>query len=543
MSTYTAEEFEAFVKIHQPQLDSISFPKALNTRLYQKLKSEEYDIGTRVRLIINKDIDKMMVAATENISENEDVYLIDHAWTFKYYEAYNTLKENKKLRYRMKNILNYSAKISVTNVSEEHKTERPNLLEYLKDMPDGPTIYNLDEYGIQGLDNINFKEDATEISLFGNKISDPYTVTDNLVKLENLKALWLNDNPIEQMCHNFDEIGEFLKSLEIINSKFTSKAGKWALLFCCKDQNIENFVDVKYLDLSGRDFLKIEDLTVFDEMVNLETLDISDHKNLLTAQSEEKGKVEKEIEGQKFEETGNFHTLDQFLKTVPQIKHLVCDDDVVEYIIKLNNESTLKDLLPNLQTVNKIGIQVSIDDYKTEKEVQEVLSRLWRYANTYRFSSTNKQDDNENYWYIMDEVGSSFMHSDVANIELHPFIFCSDLINTELSEGTVSPDPNQRITFSIAWPKKDITKDEIMYRDFLPRITEDEFRSARLSVWFKTPNKYYEDALQEYNSFEEMKDREEKFEENQNMDSKFLDKLKELERPVKVLPIYVSLII
>ena len=69
----------------------------------------------------------------------------------------------------MKNILNYSAKIGVTNVSEEHKTERPNLLEYLKDMPDGPTIYNLDEYGIQGLDNINFKEDATEISLFSIK--------------------------------------------------------------------------------------------------------------------------------------------------------------------------------------------------------------------------------------------------------------------------------------------------------------------------------------------------------------------------------------
>ena len=218
--------------------------------------------------------------------------------------------------------------------------------------------------------------------MFGNKISDPYTITENLLNLENLKALWLNDNPIEELCHNFDEIGEFLKSLEVINSKFTSRSGEWALLFCCRDQGIKNLKDIKYLDLSGRNFLKIKDLIVFDLLINLETLDISDHKNLLSQSEEEKGTVETVIEGQKFEKTGAFHTLDQFLKVVPQIKHLKCDDDVAEYLIEKSQNDLLSSLLPNLQTINKISIGGSFKDYKLEKEVKYILEHVWKFSNS-----------------------------------------------------------------------------------------------------------------------------------------------------------------
>jgi hypothetical protein len=184
--------------VHGAQLESIGFPKDLNSRLYQKLRAQEFDIGTRVKIIIDKEVGKMMVTPLKKITAEEDVFLIDHAWTFRYYEAYQMLKENKKLRYRMKNVMTYSDKIDITNVGqpnpemtddvqaqavpEEYKEEKLNLLQYLEKMPDGPTVYNLDEYGILSIENIPFKEDATEISLFGNKISDPYTVTDNLLK-------------------------------------------------------------------------------------------------------------------------------------------------------------------------------------------------------------------------------------------------------------------------------------------------------------------------------------------------------------------------
>lgn len=561
MTDFNPEEFKSFEKAHRAQMEAIGFPKSLYSRLYQKLKNEEFDVGTKVKIVIDKDADKMMVAALNKISPEEDVYLVDHAWTFRYYEAYNMLKQNKKLRYRMKNIMAYPDKIDLTNVGqqntgsddaqaqaipEEYREEKLNLLQYLEKMPDGPTIYNLDEYGILSLENVPFKDDATEISLFGNKISDPYTVTDNLLKFENLKALWLNDNPIEDYCHNFDEIGEFLKSLEIINSKFTSKAGEWALLFCCREQGVTSLDEIRHLDLSSREFLKIKDLSIFEKLTNLETIDISDHKHLLkTSPEEAKGTEEKEIEGQKFEVTGYFHTIEEFFKVVPQIKGIFCDDDMAEYFIDKNNAGSLKDMLPNLETINKIPIPSSWDDYKVEKEIQYILKHIWKYACTYRFGTTANEVDKESYWYMMDEVGSSLQHSDVPNVEVHPFIYCKDLALMQDPTNHASVDPNMRITYSIIWPKKEIKKDEIMYRDFLPKITEENFRSARLYVWFITPEKYYQDALEAYNKetreIQAKQDEfEQKFQENQQKDASYLDELKNLDRPVKIFPYYVS---
>lgn len=404
MQDFNFEEFRAFLKVHIAQLDAIGFPKNLHSRLYQKLMNEEFDAGTKVKLIIDKDSEKIMVSATSKMDKEEDVFLIDHAWTFRYYDAYSMLKENKKLRYRMKNIMSYPSRIDITNLSdshmgasdeaavhtipEEYKQERLNLLQYLDKMPDGPTIYNLDEYGILSLENIPFKEDATEISLFGNKISDPYTVTDNLLKLEHLKALWLNDNPIEEYCHNFDEIGEYLKSLEIINSKFTSRAGEWALLYSCKSQGVASLEEITYWDLSSRDFLKMKDLTIFERLKKVETLDISDHKNLLKSLEEEvKGTEVKEDEGQQYEVTGHSHTLIDFFNKVPQIKKIICDDDVAEFLIDENKSGKLKEYLPNLETINRIPVPKSYNDYKLEREVQYILDNLWKYACTYRYAS------------------------------------------------------------------------------------------------------------------------------------------------------------
>ena len=401
MQDFDKDEFEAFKKIHQAQLENVGFPKDLYSRLYMKLKNEEFDIGTKVKLLIDKDVGKMMVSTTEKLDKEEDVFLIDHAWTFRYYEAYKMLKENKKLRYRMKNITSYAGRIDLASLSnqpsmmsdenavqaipEEYREDRPNLLKYLETMPDGPTIYNLDEYGIVSLENIPFKDNATEISLYGNRINDPYTVTDNLLKIETLKALWLNDNPIEETCHNFDEIGEYLKSLEIINSKFTSKAGEWALLFCCKDQKIDSLDKIYHLDLSSREFLKMKDLSIFEQITNLHTLDISDHKNLIKKSEEEsKGTEEKEIEGQKFEVTGHSHSLINFFKAIPQIQHLIWEDDVVEYIIDKHKAGKLDEFLPNIKTVNKIPIPKTFNDYKVDKEVQTILKDLWKFAWTYR---------------------------------------------------------------------------------------------------------------------------------------------------------------
>ena len=55
-----------------------------------------------------KEID--LICNTQELKKDEDVFLIDHCWTFKYRESEKTLRVNDKLRERMLSIVRYSEK-------------------------------------------------------------------------------------------------------------------------------------------------------------------------------------------------------------------------------------------------------------------------------------------------------------------------------------------------------------------------------------------------------------------------------------------------
>jgi hypothetical protein len=46
-----------------------------------------------------------------------------------------------------------------------------------------------------------------------NLIENPGEVTSYLYPLPNLKALWLNYNPVTEACVNFNQIGEHMPQL------------------------------------------------------------------------------------------------------------------------------------------------------------------------------------------------------------------------------------------------------------------------------------------------------------------------------------------
>ena len=54
--------------------------------------------------------------------------------------------------------------------------------------------------------------------MFGNDIENPNDIADVLVPLPNLRALWLNGNPVVDTCSNFSEISSVMPRLEILNS-------------------------------------------------------------------------------------------------------------------------------------------------------------------------------------------------------------------------------------------------------------------------------------------------------------------------------------
>lgn len=111
---------------------------------------------------------------------------------------------------------------------------------------------------------------------------------------------------------------------------------------------------------------------------------------------------------------------------------------------------------------------------------------MWKYAGTYRLVSENQMDE-ENIWYINDEVGSLMKHSDQPNMAVHPFIYAP---NNALDAHT--------ITYTVCWPLRDMAQGEVIYRDFLQGFDESKYRSTRFTVWFNTPQEYFAEQLKIY---------------------------------------------
>lgn len=241
----------------------MGFPESLNKTLYNKLRHDDFDLGENVQMVLDEDNEALYVRALKDLEANSDVFLIDHAWTFKQRTAYPTLLENEKLRERMTNLMKFSDKLDLPGESPYEKKRKP-LQEYmieLEERDEPALIYDLDSYDIKTLKEFKFRPEVEEISLWDNEIMDPNDVTKVLMTLPNLKALWLNNNPVVASCSNFNIIGNIFDKLEIINSNLTQKAGEWAMLFYARDSGAQTLADIQKLDLSGKNLLVVDDLS------------------------------------------------------------------------------------------------------------------------------------------------------------------------------------------------------------------------------------------------------------------------------------------
>ena len=212
---------------------------------------------------------------------------------------------------------------------------------------------------------------------------------------------------------NFNQIGELFPELEIINSKFTARAGTWSLLFYAKDQQVSRVEDIRTLDLSGKGLLYLNDISIFEKCRSLVTLDISDHPEFLMTDEQLQEEEEKLKEGspdqQEIEFGKRIHNIDQLLFTFNAVKNLKCDEDLEAYILANRPD---KGFLPALRTINDVSVSIIGESERIkERKIRTVMRELWKYAGTYRIV-TEEQMDEENVWYINDEVGSLIKHSD-----------------------------------------------------------------------------------------------------------------------------------
>lgn len=173
------QEFKAFIEFHGPQLNAMGLPAPLQRRLFTKLKFEDRDLGEKVQMMRDEAEEKMYLVALAAMEKESDVFLVDHAWTFKQRTAYKALKDSETLLERVEKIVETTGKSDLPGDSPYEKP-RPTFDEYMKAQEESkePVLsYDLDEYDIVSLKQIKFREEVEEISLWGNQILDPNNVT------------------------------------------------------------------------------------------------------------------------------------------------------------------------------------------------------------------------------------------------------------------------------------------------------------------------------------------------------------------------------
>jgi len=62
----------------------MALPEALHRKLWQKVTFEDFDLGSTAKIIKDENTESTDLMSTQDLTANSNVYLIDHAWTFRF---------------------------------------------------------------------------------------------------------------------------------------------------------------------------------------------------------------------------------------------------------------------------------------------------------------------------------------------------------------------------------------------------------------------------------------------------------------------------
>ena len=363
-----------------------------------------------------------------DIPSESNVFLIDHAWTFRLPTLRSSLQENPILRKRMKAIAKFwTNKLSLPGVDYgEDESEKEYLGVYLQ----------LDGRNLATLADMPIDENVKMLSLSDNQFPD---LTSIVPYLNQLTALWIEDNPVCDSDAKEEEIMTFLEAnhanIQMFNRVFTRNASEWALLYCGNNENLEV---ITKLNLQGRG-IERRGADILLRCPGVRSVDLRDNHY------------------------ANHEELIGVLTMLPELKVLQVDSRLEKIIWQEIAR------FPALKLLN--GWSVSKGQPRSLDRLCSVLPRI---AGHYRVATENTLDESS-VWYMMDEVGCAILHSDVPNVKVIPFVH----------QG----DNGETTAYSLLWPVTDIPTDTIIYRDFLNGAKD--FRSERLSTLYSLPRKVY----------------------------------------------------
>ncbi|EPS70692.1 hypothetical protein M569_04068, partial [Genlisea aurea] len=234
------EKYEDFVNVHGVLLAGSGLPVELHRKLFEKLGAENFDGGSyfQVEPVEEGGLRRLILSA-DSLGKDSDVFLVDHAWTFRLSDAYKQLKDIPGLVERMASLM------SVDTDDEDDAVELLSVEDIVEEeFNNGDGIHSvrwleiedreIDDAALVSLDLPTKFPHLLALSLRGNKLRSSESVLKVVNRFKSIKALWLNHNPIVDNRDNLLEnaILESCPELEIYNSRFTSKYSTWALGFC-----------------------------------------------------------------------------------------------------------------------------------------------------------------------------------------------------------------------------------------------------------------------------------------------------------------------
>ncbi|XP_050218847.1 uncharacterized protein LOC126669428 [Mercurialis annua] len=497
------ETYDDFVKVHGLLLAASGLPRSLHRKLFEKLTSETFDAGAYFQVQPCEDgRQRQLILTSDSMPQESNVFLVDHAWTFRLSDAYKQLQEVPGLAQRMASLMCVDIDLNDSD-NEDGQDEKSNLnvFDVVENEMNTAKVrgfdtvrwleleeLNIDDDVFLSLDLSNKFPDLIALSLCGNKLQNVEIVVQEVTKFENLKALWLNNNPVLKNCdvHMMDAIVHGCPRLEIYNSRFTSNFGEWALGFCgdvygkdnpgCINQGNSQLQSVTSLDLPNR---------CIDSLINkaftpLE-MPLLSHLN---------------IRGNPLKQN-SVGELVALLKEFPCLQSLEVDipgplgDSAIEILESLTNLFLLNGVkaskvLENEKHVIDSQLHPRLPEWTADEPLADrVINAMWLYLMSYRLADDEKLDETS-VWYVMDELGSALRHSDEPNFRTAPFLF--------MPEGKM----DTAVSYSILWPIQSVENGDECTRDFLFGFGEDKQRSARLTAYFHTPQNYF---IKEYEKF------------------------------------------
>ncbi|TVU48217.1 hypothetical protein EJB05_07846, partial [Eragrostis curvula] len=480
--------YEDFVRVHAYLLAAAGIPPSLHERLYRKLADEVFDGGEvfAVEPCEGGRQRRLLLASERPVGRESDVFLVDHAWSFRLADAVKQLREVPGLAERMAALMcvDLDRRVELEESDEQDDAKSGSLEHVLQVLEkertriherggDSAPWLELEELGIDddmlvALDLSAKFPNLVALNLWGNRLQDPEKTMQELGKCGRLKALWLNENPV--LGKGIDKaVLDGLPDLEIYNSHFTKKAGAWALGFCADIVGADNpcssvestlLESIVIIDLSDRCIHNLPEEFSPRKMPSLSKLN---------------------IRGNPLDQTSSEDLL-KLISEFTQLQELEVDipgplgNSAISIIESLPNLSLLNGL--NASSIIESGkhivdsaLQPRLPEWSPEEPLAErVIGAMWLYLMTYRLADEEKIDETP-VWYVMDELGSAMRHSDDANFRIAPFLF--------MPEGKLV----SAISYTVLWPTRDVHTGEECTRDFLFGIGEDKQRSARLTAW------------------------------------------------------------